>query len=346
MSVTIKDVAKSANVSIATVSRVLNNSNIVEEDTKNRVQEAIQELRYLPNNLGRSLSIKRTEAIGLILPDLFGEFFSEVIRGVDQTAQHHKYHLLVSSSHDDRKEVENALQMIRGRVDGLIIMSADIDVQTINKNLPKSLPIVLLNCQVDDVSYDSLNINNYYGAYQMVSHLISHGHKSISIIKGPVSNHDAEERLRGYRQALSDGKTQFDSELEYLGDFSEASGYDAAMAILKKKTRPTAIFAANDSMVIGALSAIQEAGVQVPEEIALAGFDDIPIVQFVKPSLSSVRVSINDLGVLAVNRLIQAIREKTKFIKQKTLVPVEVIPRESCGCPKPTRIPFYRTISN
>lgn len=346
MNVTIKDVAKRANVSIATVSRVLNNSNIVEEDTKKRVQEVVRELMYLPNNLGRSLSIKRTEAIGLILPDLFGEFFSEVIRGVDQTAQHHKYHLLVSSSHDDRKEIEAALQMIRGRVDGLIIMSADIDGKTINKNLPKSLPVVLLNCQVDDISYDSLNINNYYGAYQMVSHLISHGHKSISIIKGPVNNHDAEERLRGYRQALRDGKAQFDSELESLGDFSEASGYDAVKALLKQKTRPSAIFAANDSMAIGALSAIQEAGVQVPEEIALAGFDDIPIVQFVKPSLSSVRVSINDLGVLAVNRLFQAIREKNKFIKQKTLVPVEVIPRESCGCPKPPRILFYRTISN
>lgn len=344
MSVTIKDVAKKANVSIATVSRVLNNSNRVEEDTKKRVQKAVRELRYLPNNLGRSLSIKRTEAIGLILPDLFGEFFSEVIRGVDQTAQLHKYHLLVSSSHDDRKDIKAALQMIRGRVDGLIIMSADIDVQTINENLPKSLPVILLNCQVDDTSYDSLNINNYYGAYQMVSHLLSHGHKSISLIKGPKNNHDADERLRGYRQALIDGKAQFDAELEYPGDFSEASGYDAVKTMLKKKTRPSAIFAANDSMAIGALSAIQEAGIQVPEEIALAGFDDIPIVQFVKPSLSSVRVSINELGVLAVNRLFQAIREKNKFVKQKTLVPVEVILRESCGCPQPPRTPFYRSL--
>lgn len=344
MSVTIKDVAKKANVSIATVSRVLNNSNRVEEDTKKRVQKAVRELRYLPNNLGRSLSIKRTEAIGLILPDLFGEFFSEVIRGVDQTAQLHKYHLLVSSSHDDRKDIKAALQMIRGRVDGLIIMSADIDVQTINENLPKSLPVILLNCQVDDTSYDSLNINNYYGAYQMVSHLLSHGHKSISLIKGPKNNHDADERLRGYRQALIDGKAQFDAELEYPGDFSEASGYDAVKTMLKKKTRPSAIFAANDSMAIGALSAIQEAGIQVPEEIALAGFDDIPIVQFVKPSLSSVRVSINELGVLAVNRLFQAISEKNKFVKQKTLVPVEVILRESCGCPQPPRTPFYRSL--
>ncbi len=346
MNVTIKDVARSANVSVATVSRVLNNSNLVSEDTKKQVQRAIRALKYLPNNLGRSLSIKRTEAIGLILPDLFGEFFSELIRGVDQTAQLHKYHLLVSSSHDDRKEIEAALQMIRGRVDGLIIMSAYIDFHTINKNLPKSLPIVLLNCRVDDTSFDSLNINNYDGAYRMVSHLISHGHKKISIIKGPKNNHDAEERLRGYRQALKDGNAEYDSKLELLGDFSEASGYDAVKTMFKKNLRPTAIFAANDSMGVGALSAIQEAGIDVPEEIALAGFDDIPIVQFVKPSLSSVRVNINNLGALAVYRLMQAILEKNKFIKQKILVPVEVIPRESCGCPKPTRITFDRTISN
>jgi LacI family transcriptional regulator len=205
MSVTIKEVASRAGVSIATVSRVFNNAEPVDVGTRERVRKVARELHYVPNVLGRSLSMRRTDSIGLLLPDLFGEFFSEVIRGCDQTAQQYRYQLLVSSSHNSRIAIESALRMMRGRVDALVIMSPHIDAQTLNENLPRTLPVVLLNCYVESKGFDSLNIDNCTGACAMTAHLISHGHTRIAIIKGTEGNFDAAERLRGYRMALEEG---------------------------------------------------------------------------------------------------------------------------------------------
>ncbi len=335
MRVTIKEVARKAGVSTATVSRVFNNVGPVDEETRKRVQEVARALRYTPNAVGRSLSTKRTDAIGLLLPDIFGEFFSEVIRGADQTAQQNRYHLLVSSSHNHRDEIEAALKVMSGRVDGLIIMSPQIDAQTLKTNLPKSLPVVLLNCFVDGVSFDSLNIDNFGGASRMVRHLIGHGHRHVAIIKGVEKNLDAEERLRGYRHALGEAGLEHAAALEIPGNFSEASGYGAVKKILALNPRPTAIFASNDSMAIGALSALREIGVDLPREIALVGFDDIPIARFLSPTLTSVRVSISDLGAIAIQKLVHAIREKNNHAKQHLVIPTSLALRESCGCPKP-----------
>jgi LacI family transcriptional regulator len=335
MTITIKDVARKAGVSTATVSRVFNNIGPVDEKTRKRVQEVARSLRYTPNAVGRSLSTKRTDAIGLLLPDLHGEFFSEVIRGADQTAQQSRFHLLVSSSHNHRDEIEAALKVMSGRVDGLIIMSPQIDAQTLKTNLPKSLPVVLLNCFVDGVSFDSLNIDNFGGARAMVQHLIHHGHQRIAIIKGSEKNLDAEERLRGYRQALGEAGAERSETLEISGNFSEESGYEAAKKILAISPRPTAIFASNDSMAVGALSALREIGADIPAEMALAGFDDIPIARFLSPTLTSVRVSISDLGAVAIQKLVHAIREKNVHAKQHLMIPTGLALRESCGCPKP-----------
>ncbi|MDZ7288527.1 MAG: LacI family transcriptional regulator [candidate division KSB1 bacterium] len=332
MRVTIKEVAQKAGVSTATVSRVLNNVGPVDDDTRRRVREAARELHYIPNAVGRSLSTKRTDAIGLLLPDLHGEFFSEVIRGADETAQQNRFHLLVSSSHSNREEIEAALQVMRGRVDGLIIMSPHIDAHTLKVNLPKSLPVVLLNCYIEDDAFDSLNIDNYGGTTQMVSHLIAHGHRCIAIIKGTEKNLDAEERLRGYRFALGEAGLHCSENLEFAGNFLEDSGYEAAKRILELRPRPTAIFASNDSMAIGAMSALRELGVAVPQEMALTGFDDIPIARYLSPSLTSVHVPISNLGALAIQKLIHAIREKNLHTVHHAIVPTNLAIRESCGC--------------
>lgn len=334
MNVTIKEVAKKAGVSTATVSRVFNNAGVVDEETRRRVKEVAHELRYTPNALGRGLSTRRTDAIGLLLPDLHGEFFSEVIRGADQAAQQNRYHLLVSSSHTTREALQSALQVMRGRVDGLIVMSPSIDEHSLKENLPRSLPVVLLNCLVDDDSYDSFNIDNYTGAYEMVRHLVQHGHQRVAVIKGTEKNLDAEERLRGYRQALREAGAELHAELEVFGNFSESSGYDAAQKLLMLRAHPTAIFAANDSMALGALSALREMGVAVPQEIALAGFDDVPISRFLSPALSTVHVPITDLGAIAIQKLIHAFTEKNAHVKQQALVPTSLVLRESCGCSK------------
>lgn len=330
MSSTIKEVAKRAKVSTATVSRVLNSSGAVEETTRRRVLAVAFELKYTPNAIGRSLSTRKTEAIGLLLPDLYGEFFSEVIRGSDQAAQRQKYHLVVSSSHNHREEIEAALRMMRGRVDGLIVMSPDIDAAALMSNLPRSLPFVLLNCYTDDAPIDSINIDNYDGAYEIVRHLIGHGHKRIAIIRGTEHNNDAEERLRGFRKAVA--AAGITGTAEVGGDFSEESGFRAMKGLLARPDRPTAVFASNDSMAIGALSAVYEAGLRVPEDIALAGFDDIPIAQFIKPALSSVSVRISDMGALAVERLTDAIRLKDDHVRKRIVLPTTVVARESCGC--------------
>ncbi len=329
---TIRDVAERASVSIATVSRVFNNSGAVDEQTRKRVKDAANELRYIPNQAGRSLSMRRTDAIGLLLPDLFGEFFSEVIRGSDQTAQQQHFHLMVSSSHSNRAEIESALRMMRGRVDALVIMSPHIDARALNENLPRSLPVVLLNCHVDADGIDSLNVDNVGGARDMTAHLLSHGHKRVAIIKGTEGNVDARERLDGYVEALNKGGLHRDPALEVSGDFSEASGYKAALELLSLSAPPTAIFASNDSMAIGALSALRDRGVQVPEQIALAGFDDVPIASYLTPTLTSVGVGIHGLGVRAIETVIDAVRNQVTHRKQELVLPAQLNLRESCGC--------------
>lgn len=332
MKITIKDVAHQAGVSIATVSRALNNTGVVHDETRQKIVSAAKDLQYTPNASARSLSRRKTDTIGLLLPDIHGEFYSEVIRGADCTAQQFHHHLLVSSSHNKKSEIEAALKVMRGRVDGLIIMSPHIDAHTLDANLPRSLPVVLLNCFVEGESFDSLNIDNFAGAYQMVKHLISHGHRRIAIIKGPEKNYDADLRLQGYRHAMMEVDRAAYDTVEIDGEFTEESGYAAVKKILSVVPRPTAVFACSDYMAIGALSALHEAGIEVPNEIALAGFDNIPIANFTEPALTTVNVAISNLGVRAITCLIDAVREKNNHKRQQVILPTTLVIRESCGC--------------
>lgn len=333
MTVTIKEVAREAGVSVATVSRVLNNSGPVNETTKRRIRQVAETLRYSPNGAARSLITRRTSTLGVLLPDLYGEFFSEVIRGIDQAAQRNAYHLLVSSSHADRSEIEAALRAMRGRVDGLIVMSPDIDAHGLEANLPGDLPVVLLNCAVDGSGFDSLNTDNYGGAYEMVGHLLGHGHRRIAMISGASKNYDANERRRGYRAALKNAGAEWRREWEIPGDFTKSAGYRAALQLLDlEQPRPNAIFAANDSMAIGAISALRERGVRVPEDIAVAGFDDIPIARYLSPPLSTVQVAISELGERATERVLSAVLNKNQHERHQETLSTTLVVRRSCGC--------------
>jgi LacI family transcriptional regulator len=334
---TIRDVAREAGVSVATVSRVFNDSGPVNDETRRRIREVATRLRYTPDGAARSLIMRRTNTLGVLLPDLYGEFFSEVIRGIDLTAQRSGYHLLVSSSHDHETEIEAAVRAMRGRVDGLIVMSPYLDAQTLALTLPDSSPVVLLNCAVDGTTFDSLSIDNYGGAYAMVEHLIAQGHERIAFIEGAERNFDATERLRGYRASLTDSGVERRAEWEVRGDFTESGGFRAAAAIARLTPRPTAIFAANDSMAIGALSALREAGIGVPQEMAVTGFDDIPIARYMSPPLTSVHVAIGELGERAVRTLLQAIDEKSQHVKQRAVLPTMLVVRESCARPATVR---------
>jgi LacI family transcriptional regulator len=331
MRVTIREVARAAGVSVATVSRVLNESGPVAGETRDRIRRIAGELRYIPNGAARSLSMRRTGTLGVLLPDLYGEFFSEVIRGLDQAAQRARFHLLLSSSHNNRNDIEAALQAMRGRVDGLVVMSPHIDVAVLAANLPESLPAVMLNTAQATAEYDTLSVDNFGGARAMVAHLAGHGHRRVAMVRGPAPNHDAAERLRGYRAALADAGIAADAALEVEGDFTEEAGFRAVRRLLALDRRPTAIFAANDSTAIGAMSALREAGVAVPREMAVAGFDDIPISRYLTPALSSVRVSINDLGARAMEQLVRAVEEENRHERIHQTLPTTLVIRDSCG---------------
>lgn len=333
MSTTIREVARQAGVSVATVSRALNGSGHVKARTRDRVLEAARQLRYVPNGSARSLTTSRTRTVGVLLPDLYGEFFSEVLRGIDQTARRSRYHTLVSSSHNDAAELEAALRAMSGRVDGLVVMSPDIEAGLLEANLPASLPVVLMNCPVEGSALNSIVTDNYGGAFAMVEHLLGLGHERIAILQGAAGNHDALERLRGYRDAMAQAGLPVAPELERPGDFTERSGYEATQRVLALSPRPTALFAANDSMAIGALRALREAGVSVPAEMAVAGFDDIPVSRYVSPALSSVHVAINEMGRRAIELLLATIGDADHAAETITL-PTRLVIRESCGPPR------------
>src|SRR2546423_6618920 len=199
--VTIKDVAREANVSVATVSRVLNASGPVSDETKRLIREVAGRMRYVPHSGARSLITSKTQTLGVLLPDLYGEFFSEVIRGMDDTAQKNGFHLLISRAYADRNGIETAMRAMRGRVDGVVAMSPDLDAESL-LNLPSTIPVVLLCSVPRGKEIDSLTIQNCRGAKEMAAHLVSLGHRRIAIIKGSARNFDAAERLRGYRMGV------------------------------------------------------------------------------------------------------------------------------------------------
>lgn len=331
MPATIRDVAREAGVSVATVSRVINESGPVKDETRRRIREVAQRLRFTPNTTARILSTRRTHTIGVLLPDVYGEFFSEIMRGIDQTVRRHKYHILISSSHSETAEVEAAVRAMRGRVDGLILMASELDTTTFASSLPDRAPIVLINAPAQDAQFDTLNIDNFGGAYAMTMHLVGLGHREIHMIRGARQNQDASERERGFRVALADAGLSCTEASVLYGDFTEASGYAVTQQLLARQKRPTAIFAANDAMAVGVLSALRDVGLRVPEDVAVAGFDDIPIAEYVSPPLSTVRVSIATLGARAAERLFTTIHAHSRAERKHEVLPTELVIRRSCG---------------
>ncbi|HZW17575.1 MAG TPA: LacI family DNA-binding transcriptional regulator [Luteimonas sp.] len=307
VSVTIKDVAREANVSVATVSRALNGHENVAEAVRKRVMAVATQLRYSPHHAARSLSSRRTHTIGVVLPDLHGEFFSELMRGIDQVARERGLHLLVSSYHGDPAGQGAALRAMRGRVDGLLVMSPFVDgAGIVRDNLSPGMPAVLMNSSLAGADLPAVSVDNHGGAREMVRHLAGVGHRRIAFIAGPADNFDAAERLRGYRDGLV-ASLPGAQPWVLQGDFDEASGHRAGLELLAADERPDAVFAANDMMALGCLFALNHAGVRVPQDIAIAGFDDIPLARYVHPSLTTMGVDIGELGGRALRTLLDTI---------------------------------------
>lgn len=323
--ITIKDVAREANVSVATVSRALNGHHNVAEPVRKLVLEVADRLRYTPHAAARSLSSRSTQTVGVVLPDLHGEFFSELMRGIDAVASAHRRHLLVSSYHGDPRQQREVLLAMRGRVDGLLLLSPYADnADFLADNLPPVMPTVLINTPLADAGLAAFSIDDHAGAQAMTRHLLERGHRRIAFIGGPDRNHDAQERLRGFRDAMA-GCASAEA-IELPGGFDETSGHAAGVALLQGGKLPDAVFAANDMMAIGCLYAFNQAGVRVPEQVALAGYDDIPLARFVHPALTTMQVSIAELGERAMLQLLQQIDDEAAVDESGlTLVPHLVV---------------------
>lgn len=300
---TIRDVAERAEVSVASVSRVLNGAGPVTEATRERVLKAVEALQYVPHSGARSLSTSKTQTIGVILPDLYGEFFSELIRGMDVAARALHYHLIVSSSHDDAEEASAAIRSMRGRVDGLIVLSPHLDAANLASNLAGRTPVLLMNGGAD-AGRASIIVDNHGGAVAAVRHLIAGGRKRIAHIAGPTGNLEAEARLAGYLEAMAEAglpTTVVD------GQFTKASGHEAGAELAAREPRPDAVFAANDNMAVGAMLALRERGLRCPEDVALVGFDDVPLASLVHPALTTLKIEIAETGRHALERLVRLI---------------------------------------
>jgi LacI family transcriptional regulator len=299
---TIRDVARRAQLSVATVSRVLNGFESVSEGARERVSEAVRELGYVPHAGARSLSLARTNAIGVVLPDLHGEFFSEIVRGLDKAANRTGYLLLLSNLHGSPEQASLALRAVHGRVDGLIVMAPQLKAEELAVALPSAIPSILINTRDCSQARAAIHVDNAGGVRAVIDHLVSLGRKRLVHIAGPEGNMDAEERAAAFHDACG----MHDIACETVrGDFGEDSGSSAVEELRKRGRNFDGIFAANDNMAIGALQALRSAGITVPGEVAVAGFDDIPLAKHL--GLTTVRVRIAELGERALVRLVSSL---------------------------------------
>lgn len=313
MAATIQDVARLSEVSASTVSRAFNHSGLVNSQTRQRIFAAAKLLNYVPNASARSLSVGRTKVIGVLLPLAHGEFFSVLIRGVDEAVVGANRELLIAGTHNDFASAQSAFRRMNGWVDGFLVVTHNLDHDMMIEAAPNSTPTVFLHAPKPLPGFSSLLTDNMASADTAVCHLIDEGHTRIAMVKGPETNGEAVARFDGYRKALREAGIPIEPDLIHNGDFSRECGLEAGRAILSTDPRPTALFAANDDTAIGVMFALTEDGCRVPDDIAVIGFDDIPSAKYQIPSLSTIRVPIEDMGKKAVETLVSAIDDPDHF---------------------------------
>lgn len=335
MSVSIGDVAKQAEVSISTVSRVVNGSKLVNPVTRARVQAAIDELGYRPNALARGLMLRRSEIIGLILPDLHGEFYSEIIRGANMQARDAGYSLLISSSRPDDDSVSFfGSPRQRSLLDGAIVMLPDVTDQSTDALANLKMPFVLLDDDIPTTQHDSVIIDQRAGAAKLMRHLmVDRSVRRVIFVGGLETNVDTRERLISCRETLAaSGKHIADDDVHYL-DYSFERAYRFARENVRNWIGPaTCVFAANDEMAAGIISAALELGLTIPGDLGVVGFDDTRIARLARPALTTVRVPMADMGARAVELLCRRMADPNTPPTQIKLEPALVV-RDSCKVP-------------
>lgn len=328
---TINDVARHAGVSTATVSRVLNKLGNVRPATVARVEAAIQTLHYVPHNSARTLASNRTNTLGLLVPTISDFFFIDLLRGIEQAAYEHQYGLLIYATHQRPwPHIPPTLPINHLNTDGLIIFDNSLDDPSIRQLHQQQFPLLLLHrSPPTHTAVPSITFENQSGARQMVYHLLACGHRRIAFLAGPAHNQDAQEREAGYRQALSEQGLAIDPALIQPGEFDTATAQTAVTRWLQQATPIDAIFAADDNSARGALLALQAAHVAVPQQIAVVGFDDSFLSQYLQPPLTTMHAPIEQAGRTAVAHLIELIQ--TGHTAHLTRLPTQLIVRQSCG---------------
>lgn len=331
MPVTIRDIARAAGVSKAAVSYVINGKPGVGEETRRKILRIMEEMKFHPNAMARGLAGRSTGMLGLVIPDITDMFYASIIRGVEAKANDFGYTLTLCTTHGRREKEESVVDVFTsGRVDGVILMTYYLDGEYFNELKGRGIPFVTIDNPPPDESIYSIMVDNEEAGYRATDYLARLGHRRIAFIHGPEDSVSSGKRFRGYLRALEDHGIPFCEGFVGRGDFLKAGGYTAAKALLALDTRPTAVFAANDQMAIGALGAASDWGMRVPEDVSIIGVDDIEAAALVKPPLTTLRQPTYEMGSMAVEILLSLIRGEEPEPRRISLH-AELVVRGSCA---------------
>jgi len=331
---TIKDVALHAKVSVATVSHVVNDTRFVSEATRLRVQQAIEELRYVPSALARSLKSNRTHTVGMMIPNNSNPYFAEIIRGIEDTCYDAGFNVILCNSDDDPLKQSTYVRLLSEKqVDGLIVLSSGSDVELLDTLRTATMPQVVVDREIDELAADLVEVNHEAGGLLATQHLLQLGHRRIACIAGPQTLSSARQRVQGYLRALHEAGVAVDDRLMRSSDFTSAGGHAAMSSLLDVASpadRPSAVFASNDLMAIGAICAAAADGLRIPDDLSVIGFDDIALAAFSNPPLSSIVQPKHATGVLAAQLLLKRIAQPDRELQRAILQPTLVV-RHSTG---------------
>ncbi|MEK0313148.1 catabolite control protein A [Cohnella sp. 56] len=330
MTVTIYDVAREAGVSMATVSRVVNNNPNVKPQTRKKVYEAIERLGYRPNAVARGLASKKTTTVGVVIPDIANANFAEVARGIEDIANMYHYNIILCNA-DKRKDKEIRVinTLLEKQVDGLLFMGGIVTDEHIQAFNTSNVPIVLCATTDEKGTMPSVDIDHETAAYDAVRKLLAEGHVRIAMISGTLQDPaNGYARYQGYKRALEESGIALDETLVRIGNYRYESGIEAAQYFVGLSERPTAIFAATDEMAIGAIHGIQDAGLAVPGDISVIGVDNIRMASMVRPLLTTVAQPMYDIGAVSM-RLLTKLMKKENVEQARVTLQHELIVRNS-----------------
>lgn len=328
---TIKRVADRAGVSIATVSRVFADPDAVSAALRQRVQEAASALSYRPSRAARTLRVGTSQAVGVVIPDLENPFFTAVVRGIELVLQQAGYTLLLANSDEDTARERSILETLRAEgVAGIVIVPINAARDAYREVLAPPLQVVAVDRSPTNLRVDLVTVHNVEGTRRGVEHLLALGHREVALLGGPSRHSTAKERERGYHDAMRAAGRAVRPELLHNADFRESGGYDGMKALMALPRRPTAVFVANNLMTLGAFRALHEAGIRIPDEVALVGFDDMPWATSLNPPLTAVNQPSQEIGSSAADLLLDRIARPDRSIRHLILETTLVV-RASCG---------------